>query len=239
MRTGWAGRKAFQTPVSRANLLPDRETGFSAMMRHKGALIVVSGPSGSGKNSVISEVMKVTQGLRYSISATTRPKRPGEREGVDYYFVSRDRFEDMISQGDLLEHAEVYGNLYGTPRKPIEEILAAGEDVILDVDIAGARQIRERCRDAVLVFLLPPSIQELERRIRSRGADDEATIQRRLGSALGEISALTDYTYAVVNDDLSEAVRQVVSIIEAERCRTSRIVVDLPGTVAFSSGSGP
>lgn len=239
MRTDWAGRKAFQRPVSRTNLLADRETGFSGMIRHKGALIVVSGPSGSGKNSVISEVMKVTQGLRYSISATTRPKRPGERDGVDYYFVSRDRFEDMIAQGDLLEHAEVYGNLYGTPRKPIEEILAAGEDVILDVDIAGARQIRERCSDAVLVFLLPPSIQELERRIRSRGADDEATIQRRLDSALGEISALTDYTYAVVNDDLDEAVRRVVAIISAERCRTSRIVVDSPGTVVFSSGSGP
>lgn len=197
---------------------------------------MVSGPSGSGKNRVISEVMKIRPNLRYSISATTRPMRPGEQDSVNYYFVSRDRFEDMIEQGDLLEYAEVYGNLYGTPRKPIEEILAAGEDVILDVDVSGARQIRDRCNDAVLVFLLPPSIQELERRIRSRGADDEATIQRRMNSALGEISALHKYTYAIVNDELDEAVARLAAVIDAERCRVSRITFDAEASLAPSSG---
>ncbi|NLU42535.1 MAG: guanylate kinase [Firmicutes bacterium] len=186
--------------------------------------MVVSGPSGSGKNRVISEAMKVTQGLRYSISATTRPRRLNERDGVDYHFVSLDRFQDMIRQDDLLEYAEVYGNFYGTPRKPVEDVLAAGEDVILDLDVQGALQIRQRCPDAVLVFLLPPSIAELERRIRSRGTDDEATIRRRMNSALNEISALSQYTYAIVNDELEDAVRSLVAIIEAERCRTSRFV---------------
>lgn len=185
---------------------------------------MVSGPSGSGKNRVISEVLKVTQGLRYSISATTRQKRLNERDGIDYHFVSLDRFQDMIRQDGLLEYAEVYGNFYGTPRTPVEDVLSAGEDVILDLDVQGALQIRQRCPDAVLVFLLPPSIAELERRIRSRGADDEATIQRRMSSALKEISALSQYTYAIVNDELEDAVRSLVAIIEAERCRTSRFV---------------
>ncbi|MFY9443102.1 MAG: guanylate kinase, partial [Bacillota bacterium] len=146
--------------MTRTNCPIDRESDFANQLRRRGVLIVVSGPSGSGKNRVISEVMRIRDDLRYSISATTRPMRPGEQDGVNYYFVSRDRFEDMIRQGELLEYAEVYGNLYGTPRKPIEEILAAGQDVILDVDVLGARQIRERCSDAVLVFLLPPSIRE-------------------------------------------------------------------------------
>lgn len=185
---------------------------------------MVSGPSGSGKNRVISEAMKEIRGLRYSISATTRQKRSNERDGIDYHFVSMSRFQDMIRQDDLLEYAEVYGNFYGTPRKPIEDILAAGEDVILDLDVQGALQIRQRCLDAVLVFLLPPSIAELERRIRSRGTDDEETIQRRMNSALREISALSQYTYMIVNDELEDAVRSLVAIIEAERCRTSRFV---------------
>jgi guanylate kinase len=185
---------------------------------------VVSGPSGSGKNRVISEAMKEIRGLRYSISATTRQKRSNERDGIDYHFVSMSRFQDMIRQDDLLEYAEVYGNFYGTPREPIEDILAAGEDVILDLDVQGALQIRQRCLDAVLVFLLPPSIAELERRIRSRGTDDEETIQRRMNSALREISALSQYTYMIVNDELEDAVRSLVAIIEAERCRTSRFV---------------
>lgn len=185
---------------------------------------MVSGPSGSGKNRVISEAMKEIRGLRYSISATTRQKRSNERDGIDYHFVSMSRFQDMIRQDDLLEYAEVYGNFYGTPREPIEDILAAGEDVILDLDVQGALQIRQRCLDAVLVFLLPPSIAELERRIRSRGTDDEETIQRRMNSALREISALSQYTYMIVNDELEDAVRSLVAIIEAERCRTSRFV---------------
>ena len=213
--------------MSKIDLSVGRETCFASLMRRRGALFVISGPSGSGKNRVISEVMKVRRNLKYSISVTTRPMRPGEKDGVNYYFVSREQFEDMVKQGDLLEYAEVYGNLYGTPRKPVEEILAAGEDVILDVDVFGARQIRERCSDAVLIFLLPPSVEELERRIRSRGADDEETIQRRMNSALGEISALPEYTYVIINDELDEAVSRLASIIDAERCRTSRISFDV------------
>lgn len=223
--------------MTRTNCPIDRESDFANQLRRRGVLIVVSGPSGSGKNRVISEVMRIRDDLRYSISATTRPMRPGEQDGVNYYFVSRDRFEDMIRQGELLEYAEVYGNLYGTPRKPIEEILAAGQDVILDVDVLGARQICERCSDAVLVFLLPPSIRELERRIRGRGTDDEATIQLRMNSALGEISALREYTYVVVNDELDEAVRCLAAIIDAERCRVSRITFDAKNGSSFSSGS--
>lgn len=223
--------------MTRTNCPIDRESDFANQLRRRGVLIVVSGPSGSGKNRVISEVMRIRDDLRYSISATTRPMRPGEQDGVNYYFVSRDRFEDMIRQGELLEYAEVYGNLYGTPRKRIEEILAAGQDVILDVDVLGARQIRERCSDAVLVFLLPPSIRELERRIRGRGTDDEATIQLRMNSALGEISALREYTYVVVNDELDEAVRCLAAIIDAERCRVSRITFDAKNGSSFSSGS--
>jgi len=182
----------------------------------------MSAPSGAGKSTVLDRVLKEVSGLRFSVSHTTRAPRPGETEGVHYHFVSREAFESMKDAGILLEWAKVHGELYGTGRAEVEAARGSGVDLLLDLDVQGAAQVRVAIPDAVSIFLLPPSYEALEKRLRGRGADDEATIARRLARAAEEVQLYRHYDYAVVNDDLSACVAAVSTIIAAARCRTSR-----------------
>jgi len=186
-------------------------------------VIVVSAPSGAGKTTVVARVLREVPGLRFSVSHTTRPPRGDEREGVDYQYVDRPTFERLKADNKLLEWAEVHGNLYGTGRAEIERARAEGVDVLLDLDVQGAAQVRERMKDAITVFILPPSYQELEQRLRGRGQDDEATIERRLAAAAREIGAFENYDYALVNDDFEACVEGLKCIIRAARSRVSAV----------------
>jgi len=191
-------------------------------VKARGFLVVLSGPSGAGKNTLLSAVLPRIPDLKYSVSATTRPPRPGEKHGVDYYFLQDDEFQEMIDRGEFLEWAEFAGYRYGTPRRFVEECLAQGLTVITDIDIQGARQIKQRMPDGVFVFLLPPSFEELEKRLHKRGTDSSEAIGRRLKIALEEVAAIVDYDYWILNRDLEEACEQLVAIIRAERARVSR-----------------
>jgi guanylate kinase len=184
-------------------------------------VIVVSAPSGAGKTTVVGQVLRELSGIHFSVSHTTRPARDEEREGVDYYFVDRAGFRKLIDEDRLLEWAEVHGNLYGTTRAELERARAEGKDVLLDLDVKGAAQVRERVPGAVTVFILPPSYAALERRLRGRGQDDEATMERRLSAAGREIGAFAAYDYLVVNDDFEACVEELASIIRAARCRVA------------------
>jgi len=187
------------------------------------SLIVVSAPSGAGKSTVLSRVLAEMDGLRFSVSHTTRPPRPGEQEGVHYHFVSDPAFETLKRQGALLEWALVHGHQYGTSRREHERALDEGVDLLLDLDVQGAAQVRMKVEDAVTLFILPPSYEDLERRLRGRGQEDEATIRRRLDVAREEVSLAFEYDYAVVNDDLDRCVESVKSVIRAARRRGSRM----------------
>ena len=187
----------------------------------KGLLIVVSGPSGTGKGTVCSELLAQTPELAYSISATTRQPREGEVEGKNYYFMDKAQFEKMIEEGGFLEYANVYGNYYGTPLGKIEERLAAGEDILLEIDTQGALNVMKKCPDGLFIFLLPPSIGELERRIRGRGSETADSLAKRLGAAKEEIAIGRQYGYAVVNDTVRQAVKRIKCIMTAEHCRVS------------------
>lgn len=191
-------------------------------MNGKGFLVVLSGPSGVGKNTVLNEVMPNVPDLIYSVSVTTRSARPGEVDGEHYYFVSDDEFERMKDRGDLLEWAEFVGRKYGTPRQYIEDRLAEGKTVIMDIDIQGASQVRRAMPEAVSVFLVPPSFDELNRRLHGRGSDSATAIERRLSSARSELQAVSEYDYVVVNDDVRKAATKLQAIVAAERCRVSR-----------------
>lgn len=185
----------------------------------KGCLIVVSGPSGTGKGTVCSALLTAHPEIAYSISATTRAPREGEKHGVNYYFLTKPVFETMMAEGALLEWAEVYGNYYGTPLQPIKEKLAAGQDILLEIDTQGALQVQERFPDGVFIFLIPPSFVELERRIRGRGTEDETSLNRRLNAAREEIGVAHQYHYVVVNDEVENAVAKIAAILTAEHCR--------------------
>jgi guanylate kinase len=182
-------------------------------------VIVVSAPSGAGKSTVISRVLRELGGMRFSVSHTTRPPRGDEKEGVDYHFVDAPTFEKLRDENRLLEFAEVHGNHYGTAMTELMRAREEGVDLLLDLDVHGAAQVRQRLPDAVTVFILPPSYPELERRLRGRGQDDEATIERRLSAAGRELGAFWHYDYAIVNDDIDACVRELKSIIRAARCR--------------------
>ena len=188
----------------------------------KGCLIVVSGPSGTGKGTVCAALLARYPQIAYSVSATTRAPRPGEKEGVNYYFLDKPVFEKMIADGELLEWAEVFGNYYGTPFRKIQDRLAAGQDILLEIDTQGAMSVKKRFPNGIFIFLLPPSIAELERRIRGRGADDEESIRRRLASSTGEIAVAKEYRYVVVNEDVEKSVATIWSILTAEHCRVAR-----------------
>jgi guanylate kinase len=187
------------------------------------SVIVVSAPSGAGKSTVLTRVLDDMPGLRFSVSHTTRPPRPGERAGVEYHFVDRPAFERLRDDGKLLEWAEVHGNLYGTGLAEHGQARAEGVDLLLDVDVEGAAQVREKMPEAVTVFVVPPSYEVLERRLRGRGQDDEATMKRRLAAAGRELHAFERYDYAIVNDDLDASVEALKSIVRAARCRVSHV----------------
>ena len=189
---------------------------------NKGLLIVVSGPSGTGKGTVCTELLTQTPELAYSISATTRKPRTGEIDGQNYYFLNKATFEKMIGDGGFLEYANVYGNYYGTPLGKIEERLAAGEDILLESDTQGPLNVMKKCPEGLFIFLLPPSIGELERRIRGRGSETEDSLGKRLGAAKAEIAIGKKYDYIVVNDTVKNAVKHIKSIMIAEHCRVSR-----------------
>ncbi len=189
------------------------------MKRDKGILIVLSGPSGSGKSTVISALLKRRDDIRFSVSATTRPPRPGEVDGKDYYFIGRDAFERMVDEGAFLEHAEYVGNCYGTPAAPVDADLDAGYNVLLDIEVQGAAQVLAARPDAVSVFLCPPSLDELERRLRGRGTDAEEKIKSRLATARREYTVAGNYDYIIVNDDAETAAVELDAIITAGQCR--------------------
>jgi guanylate kinase len=181
----------------------------------KGPLIIVSGPSGSGKSTVIERLLAAESlPLHLSVSATTRPARPGEHDGVDYYFWDRARFEQEVAAGGFLESAEVFGNCYGTLRREVEPYRAQGTGVMLDIDVQGCAQVRGQCPDAVTIFLKAPSLEVLEQRLRSRGTESEASIQRRLQGARAELARAGEYEYQVVNDELDATVSQLAEIVK-------------------------
>lgn len=188
----------------------------------KGVLLVVSGPSGAGKGTICQLLREQLPDLGYSISVTTRQPRVGEVDGVNYFFKTVPQVKEMIARGELLEYAEVYGNYYGTPRKYVEDLLNAGQDVLLEIDIQGALQIKERFPEGVFVFIVPPSLDELSARIYKRGTDSEDVIKRRMASAAGELTYAQKYDYIIVNDIAQKAANKVLTIMEAERYRVDR-----------------
>lgn len=188
--------------------------------KEKGQLIVLSGPSGVGKSTVIAELLGQRNNIHFSVSYTTRQPRVGEQNGVNYNFVSREEFEGMIQRDELLEYAEYVNNYYGTSLKVIQEKLDAGIDVLLDIEVQGAAKVRSRCPDALFIFIIPPSFEELSRRLHGRHTDGEDVIAGRLQKAREEYKEIPHYDYLVVNDKVSEAAAEIISILVAEGCRT-------------------
>ena len=185
----------------------------------KGLLIVISGASGTGKGTVCKELLARERGVAFSVSATSRAPRDGEQDGREYYFRTRAEFEAMIAEGAFLEYADVYGNYYGTPLAPIEARRSAGEDILLEIDTQGALNVMERCPDGTFIFLLPPSLEELRRRITGRGTESEESLARRLAAARDEIRLGRRYRYAVLNDTVEDAAARIQTILAAERLR--------------------
>lgn len=192
----------------------------------KGLLFVVSGPSGAGKGTICQRIINELD-IDLSVSMTTRQPRKGEVHGVNYYFITREEFRERIENDGFLEYAQVYDNFYGTPREMVMERLTQGRDVILEIDPQGALKIKANYPDGIFVFILPPSMKELRKRITGRGTETPEAIKRRMGETLNEISYIDKYDYCVVNDDLEEAVERVASIMRAEHSRVSRGVHDL------------
>lgn len=190
----------------------------------KGLLLILSSPSGAGKSTLARRLMAWDNSLAFSVSATTRAPRAGELDGREYYFKTRVQFEEMVARGDMLEHAEVFGNLYGSPRAPIEAAMAAGRDTIFDVDWQGGQQIRSSAlgRDVVSIFVLPPTIADLDARLRTRGQDSNDVIAARMEKSQNEISHWAEYDYVIVNRDIEAAFTQMMTILSAERLRRDR-----------------
>ena len=191
-------------------------------MKTNGQLIVFSGPSGSGKDTILKSLLAQNENIKLSISATTRPSRPSEVNGKDYYFISRDEFLSMVARNEMLESAEYCGNFYGTPKAPIESWILEGKSVILKIEVQGGAQIKEKCPDCISIFILPPSLEELEHRLRYRATENEESIQKRVEAARREILEAEKYDYVVVNDTVESAVEQINQIICAEKHRTNR-----------------
>lgn len=188
-------------------------------------MFVLSSPSGAGKTTITRALLQNNPGLVISISATTRQRRPGEVDGQDYYFVDISQFNQMVENGEMLEHAKVFGNYYGTPRQPVEEALVRGQDVIFDIDWQGTQQLREqRESDLVTLFILPPNAKELERRLRSRAQDTEETIRHRMEKASDEMTHFSEYDYVIINNNVDVAIQSAQSILDAERLKRHRAV---------------
>lgn len=201
---------------------------MSRVIRRRGTLFVVSAPSGAGKTTLCREARLRLPDLAYSVSYTTRAPRPSELEGTDFVFVTEAKFRSLQERGEFAEWATVHGNLYGTRATVLEEALREGRDVLLDIDTQGAAQLRARYPEAVLVFIVAPSLAELDQRLRERRSDAETEIARRLARARDEVKLWRRYDYLVVNRDLKEAAEHLTAIITAERCRTARLVLDIP-----------
>ena len=191
-------------------------------MTKKGLLIVLSGPSGAGKGPICREWLDKHPQAVLSISATTRAPRPGEQDGTNYFFRDLDTFDRMIENGEFLEYARVYDNYYGTPRKYVQQHLLAGKDVILEIDIQGALQVKERFDEGIFIFIVPPTMEELKKRITDRGTEDPETIFKRFNSAFEEVNFISRYNYVVINDTVGHAVEKIEAIIIAEKCRVDR-----------------
>ena len=214
----------------------DSSTGSGRSRR--GLLFVVSAPSGTGKTTVVERLVQGVPDLCLSRSYTSRGERPGESDGVDYNFVSRERFEQMIAAGEFLEWAEVFGNLYGTCATDVERDLADGRDIVLVIDVQGARQVRLRYANTVGVFVLPPSFEVLEQRLRGRSKDPEDAMQRRLRTARNEVAAFAEYDYVIVNDELEACVERLRAIVLAERTRLRSVRPDAERIVeSFTEGA--
>ena len=189
----------------------------------RGLMIVLSSPSGAGKSTLTRALLKENQDMTMSVSATTRPPRPGEVDGQDYYFTAKPSFSEMIDQGEFLEHAKVFDNYYGTPRGPVEDALGKGNDVIFDIDWQGAQQLTQAAADdLVKIFVLPPSMRELEKRLRSRAQDSDAVIAKRMSKSEAEISHWAEYDYVIINEDIDAAMIELRDIISAECKRRKR-----------------
>ncbi len=188
-------------------------------MNERGKLIVISGPSGAGKSTVVFKAIEGRNDVCFSTSVTTRKPRPGETDGKEYFFVDLDRFREMVENDELLEHAEYVANSYGTPRAYVEKQLEAGLNVLLDIEVQGARQVHEKMPEAVMIFVAPPSLKELERRLRGRGTDTERAIEARLIRAQQEFAEADFYQYLIINDDADKAARELNAIIDASHCR--------------------
>lgn len=190
----------------------------------KGLLLILSSPSGAGKSTLAKRLMAWDDTLRFSVSATTRAPRPGEQDGREYYFKTRPEFEAMVAAGEMLEHAEVFGNLYGSPKGPVQQAMAEGRDTLFDIDWQGGQQIRNSSlgRDVVSIFVLPPSIADLEARLNGRGQDSAEVIAGRMAKSRDEISHWAEYDYVIVNKDIDQAFEELLTILKAERMRRDR-----------------
>lgn len=191
-------------------------------MSDRGLLIVLSGPSGAGKGTICSRLRAEMPNLTYSVSMTTRQPRVGEVEGVNYFFRDKEEFEGLLKEDAFLEYAKVYDNYYGTPKKHVMDLLDQGKSVLLEIDIQGAMQVKERYSDAIFIYIVPPSLTELSARLRGRATDSEEVIDKRLSLACSELALAHRYDYIVVNDDLDEATEKTASILRAESCKISR-----------------
>lgn len=188
-------------------------------MKNKGLLLVVSAPSGCGKGTILGEILK-DDSFYYSISATTRAPREGEQDGVNYHFITKEEFEQRIAQGGMLEYAQYCGNYYGTPKKEVEQMREAGRDVILEIEVEGAMKVRALCPDAVFLFVAPPSVEELRRRLNKRGTEAAEVIEERVSQASRELSYANRYDYIIVNGELEKAIQDFRTVVRAEKLRT-------------------
>ncbi|WNR46571.1 guanylate kinase [Paenibacillus roseipurpureus] len=195
----------------------------NTLERERGILIVLSGPSGVGKGTVCAALRKISPDIVYSVSATTRSPRQGEVDGVNYFFKTREQFQQLIETDEVLEWAEYVGNFYGTPRRFVEETLRAGHDVILEIEVQGALQVKQKFDEGVFIFLLPPSLDELENRIVTRGTETDEVIRSRMSVAIDEIRLMEHYDYAIVNDHVDTACAKIQAILAAEHCKKDRM----------------